>query len=292
MSSRKLNDNEIKLLEKGLKLTPTPLKPNIQELNEDITEFTRKIRLVEYFEGNQDENDESLVRNKSSWIPPKGRDKDLEVIPLHPNENKNIKYNLSKPQQNCTTSLANDKNIIIKEADKGGATVIMDTSFYREQTDILLSNPDYYKQLEESPHKDIINGYPKYIEKYKSNLTEKERDYLLNFESKTSNFYGLPKIHKCKDINDACSISDKNYVELKGTESLSFRSIVAGPKCETHRLSYLIDILLQPYTKHIKSYIKDTTDFLSKLPTSTNPDTLLMSFDVVNLYTNITHDLG
>ena len=135
-------------------------------------------------------------------------------------------------------------------------------------------------------------GYSKYIEKYKSNLTEKERDYLLNFESKTSNFYGLPKIHKCKDINDACSISDKSYVELKAPESLSFRPIVAGPTCETHRLSNLTDILLQPYTKHIKSYIKDTTDFHSKLPTSTNPGTLLVSFDVVNLYTNIPHDLG
>ena len=146
MSSRKLTNTEIKLLEKGLKFTPTPLKPNIQELNENITEFSRKIRLVEYFEGNgnQDENNESLVRNKSNWIPSKGRDKDLESfvsnvrdIPLHPNEIKNIKYNLSKPQQNCITSLANDKNIIIKEADKGGTTVIMDTSFYREQIDKL-----------------------------------------------------------------------------------------------------------------------------------------------------------
>ena len=161
-----------------------------------------------------------------------------------------------------------------------------------KQIDKLLSNPDYYKQLEESPHKDIMKGYSKYIEKYKSNLTEKERDYLLNFESKTSNFYGLPKIHKRKDINDACSIYDKNYVELKAPESLSFRPIVTGPTCETHRLSNLIDILLQPYTKHIKSYIKVTTDFLSILPTSTNPDTLLVSFDVVNLYTNIPHDLG
>ena len=114
----------------------------------------------------------SLVRNKSNWIPPKGRDKDIESfvsnvrdIPLRPNKNKNIKYNLSQPQQNCITSLENDENIIINEADKDGATVIMDTAFYREQIDKLLSNPDYYKQLELSPHKDIMKGYSKYIEK-------------------------------------------------------------------------------------------------------------------------------
>ena len=56
-------------------------------------EFTQKVRLEEYFEENKDDNDESLVRNKSHWIPPKGRDSDLEAfvtnvsdIPLSPND--------------------------------------------------------------------------------------------------------------------------------------------------------------------------------------------------------------
>ena len=73
LSSRKLNDNEIKFLEKGLKYSPTPTKPNIQELNEDIMEFTRNIRLAEYFEGNGDDTDDFFVRNKSDWIPLKVR---------------------------------------------------------------------------------------------------------------------------------------------------------------------------------------------------------------------------
>ena len=79
---------------------------------------------------------------------------------------------------------------------------------------------------------------------------------------------------------------------VKSTRNLSFRPIVAGPICETHRLSNLIDILLQPYSKHVKSYIKDTTDFLSKLPTTSSPETIIATFDVENLYTNIPHDLG
>lgn len=262
-------------------------------------EFTRKIRLVEYFEGNEDDTDNSLVRNKSNWIPPKGRDNDLETfisnvvdIPLTPNKRTNIKYNLSKSQQNSIKSLINDENIIIKEADKGGATVIMNRSFYQTQIEKLLSKEDYYKKLDESPHKDLKVSYKKYLEKYQSTLTKKEFDYLTNFESKESNFYGLPKIHKCKPINEACATSDTNYVEMKAPDSLTFRPIVAGPICETHRLSNLIDILLQPYSKHVKSYIKDTTDFLSKLPALTSPDTIIASFDVENLYTNIPHDLG
>ena len=72
MSKRTLNMTEIKLLEKGLKFTPTPHNSNIPELTKDISEFTRKIRLIEFFEGCKDK-DESLVRNKSNFIPPQSR---------------------------------------------------------------------------------------------------------------------------------------------------------------------------------------------------------------------------
>ena len=44
---------------------------NTQELVKDISEVTRKVRLIEYFDGMED-NDESLVRNKSNIVP-KGR---------------------------------------------------------------------------------------------------------------------------------------------------------------------------------------------------------------------------
>ena len=66
LSSRELNKTEIKLLEKGLKFTPTPSNSNTQELNKDILEFTRKVRLVEYFDGIEDD-DQSLVRNKKQF---------------------------------------------------------------------------------------------------------------------------------------------------------------------------------------------------------------------------------
>ena len=262
-------------------------------------EFTRKVRLVEYFEGNKDDNDESLVRNKSHWIPPKGRDSDLEAfvtnvtdIPLTPNDKSKIKHNLSKSQHNSIKSLALDDNIIIKEADKGGATVIMNKSFYQSKIEDMLSNQEYYEQLDNDPHKPIMATYKKLVHKYENNITKKEFEYLTVFETQPSNFYGLPKIHKSKEINEACTISQDNYVEIDAPENLNFRPIVAGPICETHRLSNFIDILLQPYSKHVKSYIKDTTDFLSKLPQSTDSNAILVSFDVENLYTNIPHKLG
>ena len=81
-------------------------------------------------------------------------------------------------------------------------------------------------------------------------------------------------------------------MELFDPDDLIFPPIVARPACETHRLSNLIDILLKPYIQKVKSYIRDDIDFLSHIPTTVPQGSLLVSFDVVNLYTNMSHELG
>ena len=271
LSSHELNKTEITLLEKGLKFTPTLNNSNTQELNKDILEFTRKVRLVEYFDGTEDD-DQSLVRNKSNFVPPQDREELLDTfvksttnIPLVPTEKSKIRRNITFSEQKSMSELANDETIIIKQADKGGATVIMDSKFYQEQIEKMLHNNEYYKELDQNPHKEVMNKYRAFLKQHNTELTKKEFDYLTNFECKTSNFYGLPKIHKSKEINDACTASMSKYVKIKPPDNLTFRPIVAGPTCETHRLSNLLDILLQPYTKYVKSYIKDTQDFFTKI---------------------------
>ena len=253
---------------------------------------------MEYFEGMEDD-DESLVRNKSNFVPPKGREQLLDTfventihIPLEAQDKSKIKRNINTSEQKSLSSLANDSNIIIKQADKGGATVIMDKTFYQQQIEKMLSNTEYYNKSDNNPHKEIMKKYRSLLKKHEIELTKREFDYLNNFECKTSNFYGLPKIHKSDIINEACAKSTSNYVELKPPENLTFRPIVADPVCETHRLINLLDILLQPYTKYVKSYIKDTKDFLKKLPENIDENSILVTFDVENLYSNIPHDLG
>ena len=51
-------------------------------------------------------------------------------------------------------------------------------------------------------------------------------------------------------------------------------------------------MLLRPYTKHVTSYLRDITDFLNNLPTTVSTNTILASFDIESLYSNIPHDLG
>ena len=216
----------------------------------------------------------------------------MEKFPKTPIQS-NVKNNLTMQEQEALKILRTNSEIIIKEADKGGATIIMNKEDYKELVETILNDEVYYTKLNTSPEKELNLKYKKFLQKFKSQMTEKEFDYLLNFEVKTSNFYGLPKVHKSKQINEKCKSANSGYVEITDKISdLKLRPIVAGPSCHTHRLSNLIDILLRPYTEHVTSYLRDTTDFLNNLPDTIPKDTILTSFDIEALYSNIPHKLG
>ncbi len=124
------------------------------------------------------------------------------------------------------------------------------------------------------------------------NLTKHENEYLTEFEVKTSNLYGLLKVHKSNVIIDAIKQTETDYVECHNPLDLKFKPIVAGPACPTHRLSNLINIFLRPYIKHVKSCVRDDIDFLNHLPDRMNENVILCTFDLSSLYTNISHHVG
>ena len=150
LSDRKLNNAEKSVLLKGLKFTPTPEKSNCNQTENDVNDFCRKLRLKEYFDGN-DNTDTSLVRNKSFFTPETGRNKKLdsyisltkEMCDSIQNENKHIKHNITLEQRNAIKSLAEDSSIIIKEADKGGGIVLMNTDFYKRKIMDMLVDESY-----------------------------------------------------------------------------------------------------------------------------------------------------
>ena len=94
-----------------MKFTQTPQKPNSQELKEDF---------LEYFDGKEDDDDDSLVRNKSDFTPPKNQNNALENfinnLENMPKSNVNIKCkeNVTKQQREAIKRLSEDRSIIIK----------------------------------------------------------------------------------------------------------------------------------------------------------------------------------
>ncbi|KAK3098881.1 hypothetical protein FSP39_023944 [Pinctada imbricata] len=297
ISQRNLTETEIQLLEHGLKFTPTPMSDKV-DLVKDMEEFCRKLRLREFFQS-QNHEEESLVKNKKGFKPPLNRDKHLgEYIHcLRQSANNNIvdnhiKSNINNSQQKAIKDLQKDTSIVTKEADKGGAIVIMDANHYEQMALDQLEDTSFYKKLPKNEDRKTMSLIGRLIRFHGHQLTKNEIDYLTNFEVITSNFYGLPKIHKSRDIQENIQNCREAHVKIPKPEDLKLRPIIAGPSCSTQRLSNLLDILLKPLCKKVPSFIRDDMDFLNYIPESVPQNTILVSFDVTSLYTNIPHDLG
>lgn len=96
--------------------------------------------------------------------------------------------------------------------------------------------------------------------------------FLFNDFPRTPVFYVLPKIHKL------------------GFPPLG-RPILAAQGSLHEPISKYIDSFLQPFVKRTRIFIQDTTDFINKVEgVIISSSSLILSFDVVSLYTNILHE--
>ena len=78
LSNIPLSSNEINVLKLGLSFTPTP-KSNVPELEADIFDFIRKLRLTYHFRSSI-YHDESIVKPTSTFTPKPNKSQELEKI--------------------------------------------------------------------------------------------------------------------------------------------------------------------------------------------------------------------
>ena len=116
--------------------------------------------------------------------------------------------------------------------------------------------------------------------------------YITNISFSTSNFYGLPKAQKSKQINTAIQEQNNQYIEIHELEDLTVTPIVSKPNCSTRSLSQLIGIIFKPFLIPIKRYVKDNLDFLRKCSRKNNESITVVTFDKKSLYTSIPHSYG
>ena len=76
LSNIPLSSNEINVFKLGLSFTPTP-KSNILELEADIFDFIRKLRLTYHFR-NSTYHDELIYKPTSTFIPKPNENQELE----------------------------------------------------------------------------------------------------------------------------------------------------------------------------------------------------------------------
>ena len=154
------------------------------ELKIDLKEFSRKLRLHEFFLDTTQEP--KLVQNKSSFEPPNQRNQELEeIIDKIKNikiEKHNPKDNLSKAERNTPKELKENKDIVIKETDKGGAIVIMTKEQHRKLVMKHLDSKAYASVADKNTDKKVMQKIEEYTEKYSDLLEPEEIKYISDFK--------------------------------------------------------------------------------------------------------------
>ena len=151
--------------------------------------------------------------------------------------------NLTKSEREALLNLQKRNDMIITKADKGGAVVILDIKGYIDEANRQLNDTNNYEQLDFDPTE-------LHTKKIKSEISNLKNDNLLNLNTanslleekiKTPEFHLLPKIHETNNAG---------------------RPVINSINCHTSRI---VDYYLQLEVEKLRSYVKDTADFIKNI---------------------------
>ena len=204
LSRWNLTDSEISLLSKGLNFVPTSNTIDKGKLKTELEALGRILRLKWHFRNEENEFDLDQFKPESSFNP---RNKDAAIeIYMSSLEEKLKKIEIPKDKYNNLTSkerqalynLKNDKNIVIKGADKGSAVVVWDREDYIKEPEKQLGDSNVYEEVPDDPESPISTIH-KTIEKIRK-TGDLKKETLNISKLKTQNLLG--SIRYLKYIND------------------------------------------------------------------------------------------
>lgn len=227
-----------------------------------------------------------IPTTQEGQYPPEiaGLARELETTIDNLNEKITMPSNITRYEKAALRELQNNHNITLKPADKGVAIVLQDREDYITEAERQLNHPLHYRQLPSSIMPEASTKYNEALQTMQAlNLISKKAYQYLkaNPNNRSRLFYLLPKIHK-----------EPHKWTLPNRIPTS-RPIVSDSGSATYRIAKFVDFHLAPFSNIHKSYVKNTYDFLDKIKTADiNPNTILASFDVDQLYTNLPNELG
>ena len=287
LSKHKFTVYEFKILGYNFNFIPTPRQLNKEQVMEDVNQFARKIKLKTHF-GNQtrpiDETTIFKAASNKEWTPRvhhtvetfiEAFKKDIKTELEATNHNKRPR-NLSKPEEEALTNLKKRTDIILINADKGGALTILNLEDYINEANRQLSDTTLYQELIYDPtvaHANTINDTIKHFE-IKQMIPKSIANGLITRHPKTPQLKLPPKVHKTGHPG---------------------RPVVSSVNSHSAKISKYVDFHLAPEIPKIRSYIKDSNDFmkqLDELPANKTANSYLVTLDVKSLYSNIPHAEG
>ena len=293
LSRHVLDAAEEEVLQRGLFFVPTPYKVDCNILKRDFYEYHRRLKLLVYFDFDNNNMTREPFVESSHWEPDEGSvpetikqfiEQDLRILEEPNIFNNKGQDNLSNEQRLALQTLAKNPDLVIKGADKGSKIVIMDKANYLLEANKQLDNKLHYRALTSSMQmetmgliREVLNEL--YLKKF---ISFKQRTYLLGSDvPRPRKFYLLPKIHK-----DPEKWTIPHLVPPG-------RPIVSDCGSESYRIAEYIDYYLTPLSQRHPSYVKDTYEFVNMLKDVQVPaGSFLFSIDIDALYTNIDTRLG
>ena len=283
LSTKRFCKDTFKLLNKNLNFVPTQKTTNKDTINKQLEDFFTRIKLRAHFKKNKNKNlsaeeDRFKKPTNKNWIPTNNYHSIETFIEATRNEIQEktekarpSKYsNLTIKERKAMQELQSRNDIVITDADKGGAAVILDVGDYVKEAERHLNNKENYRKIIYDPITANNETIHKVISRFqKENLLSKSISEGLKTENrKTSHFYLKPKVHK---------------------EGNPGRPVISSISCHTSKISKYVDYHLQPTVKENPSYVQDTTYFLRKInQIDFVPDNSYLVFlDVKLLYANI-----
>ena len=174
LSTHSFTVYEYKVLGYNSNFIPTPDHLNKSQLLKDLSDFNRSIKLKAHFKNNTpaDKNDETVrfrPKPEQKWTPTNVHhtvETFIESFGNQVKKDKNIhrnnkNFNLSNNEQEALKALQERDDIIIINADKGGAITILNTEDYIKEANRQLSDPNCYQKLQHNPtteHASTVNS--------------------------------------------------------------------------------------------------------------------------------------
>lgn len=166
-------------------------------------------------------------------------------------------------------TLSQHKDIIVTQSDKGGVTVVMYKRDYVDKLRDLVHDRNTYRIIRKDPtlsNQTKNNMFAKYL-KEGHYINEWEKSKLTTYTAVAPKLYGLPKIHK---------------------HGLPLRPIVSSINSPAYALSKFLVKILNHMTADSIYNVKNSTELKDRLSNvRMEVGEVLVSFDVVSLFTNI-----
>lgn len=296
LSHSSLTAHDERLLTKGLSFIPRYKSINPLSVYNAQNRITRLLKLKDYFMDSVSDVNRLAFTQPSSWTPKNSMISEQTaktISDIIKFTERTIKHrfcgdslslrpspdNLSRDERASLTTLRNDPSIIIKPADKGSTTVLMNREDYILEASSQLEKTQYYTELPSPIFTATVPRLNEILTRmlHNGSITQKQYDFLqASTQDRPRRFYTLPKIHKSSWFKPNIPHG---------------RPIVSDSSSESIRIAQFIDSFLRPLGSSHKAYIKDTYDFVNNIRgCSVPPGAFLVTGDVSSLYTNMRHD--